>query len=146
MTTIKFQIRDTSGNSGGIHDTLSDAVLSAAQYDGWGAVYQRDVDGDMRLYSSRAHIGNNPYVPGQSDEFFAYSSIIDDDTAIAVVAGLIYKSGVLHSRYQDLSIIELTYDGDVLTHIEGRTPEEIIEQDFGGDEEITVATVRGWYA
>lgn len=85
-------------------DNLSDAVLAAAGYDGWGALYRRDDDGYMRLYSSQFHIGNNIYIPRDSDAFFAVSDLSDDSEAMLDVATQVYKSGVLHSRYLHIDI------------------------------------------
>lgn len=85
-------------------NNLSDAVLAAAGYDGWGALYRRDDDGRMRLYSSRFHIGNNIYIPRDSDAFFDVSGLLDDDDAMLDVATQIYKRGVFHSRYSNIDI------------------------------------------
>ncbi len=144
MSQIKFQVRN---NDEVIYlsNDLRGAVLEAAKYDGWGAIFQRDEDGYMRLYSSNHHIGNNPYFPGKNDAFCASSDLIDDAAAEADLAEKIISKGILHSRYyREMEIVELTYDGDTLTHIDGRTPEEIIDQDFFGD--MTVDEIRGRYA
>ena len=146
MSQIKFQVRDSNGNVGYPSNDLRGAVLEAAGHDGWGAAFQRDESGAMRLYSSRSHLGNNPYFPAEDDAFQASSDLIDDDAAEADVAEQIRSKGVLHSRYRELEIVELTFEGDVLTHIDGRTPEEIIAQDFDGDEDTTVEMIRGLYA
>lgn len=144
MSTIKFQVRDCNGNVGYPSNDLRGAVLEAAGHDGWGATFQRDAEGAMRLYSSRSHIGNNLYFPVESDAFGASSSLADDDAAEANVAEQVRSKGVLHSRYRELEIVELTFEGDTLTHIDGRTLAEVAT-DFD-DDEITAETVRGMYA
>lgn len=142
---IKFQVMNESGEPiGQACDSLREAVLDAAAHDGWGACMQRDDEGDMRLYSSRYHIGNNPYLPRPRDAFSAWSSLPDDDAAEAQLAEEVRKNGVLHSRYR-LKIIELTYDGQLLTHIDGRSLKTIIREDYGDADGITADSIRNWY-
>lgn len=120
--TIRYFVARQSGDIvGGPYSELATAVLDATTYDGWGGRFQRDEAGDMRLYSSKGHIGNNTYFPAEGDEFFPASSKTDDGEAIAEVAQEVFKRGVLHSRYQ-MSIVTVTYDaaGQVET-IDGET-------------------------
>ena len=88
------------------YTNLRDAVLAAASYDGYGAVFQRDKNGTMRLYSSARHLGNNPYFPVDKDAFSSVSDLADDAEAEADVARQVYEGGILHYRY-DLDIIEI---------------------------------------
>ena len=143
MIEIKFQVRGANGNVNQQHTKLRDAVLDAARYDGWGAIFRRDEQGVMRLLSSPFHIGNNPYFPKDGDAFQAASRLEKDEDAEADVAAQICSAGVLHSRYSDLAIVELTYDGDVLTHIDGRSLADLAAE--FDDSEISVETVRSWY-
>ena len=71
--------------------TLAAAVIEAAQYDGWGAEYARDIDGRMGLRCSRQHIGNNPFVAtGEEKPAYGITSVAEDDgDAIAEVAARI---------------------------------------------------------
>lgn len=108
--TVSYFVEDQSGEIvGGPYSELAAAVLAAATYDGWGGRFQRDETGDMRLYSSKGHIGNNTYFPAEGEEFFPASSKADDSEAIAEVALEVFKRGVLHSRYQ-MEIVTVTYD------------------------------------
>ncbi len=143
MIGKKFQVRGANGNVNHQHAKLRDAVLEAARYDGWGASFRRDDAGVMRLFSSRFHIGNNPYFPKEGDDFDAASCLENDADAEAEVAAQTRKAGVLHSRYRDIEIVELTYDGCVLTHIDGRSLADVAAE--FGDSEINVETVRNWY-
>jgi hypothetical protein len=106
----------------GPEPVLSVAVEAAARYDGFGACYQRDKEGRMRLYSSARHIGNNPYTPAEADVFIMSASYRKDDAAaIEGVAAQIVKGGVFHSRY-DLDIVAVVYDsaGNIVT-VNGET-------------------------
>ncbi|MDA8256545.1 MAG: hypothetical protein M0Z99_13045 [Betaproteobacteria bacterium] len=121
---VRYFVESQSGEIvGGPYSELATAVLDAATYDGWGGRFQRDEAGDMRLYSSKGHVGNNNYFPAEGDEFFPASSKTDEGEAIAEVALEVFKRGVLHSRYQ-MAIVTVTYDnagqvetinGDTLT-------------------------------
>jgi hypothetical protein len=107
---VRYFVEDNAGNIvGGPYSELATAVLDAATYDGWGGRFQRDEAGDMRLYSSKDHIGNNTYFPAEGDEFFPASSKTDEGEAIAEVAQEVLKRGGFHSRYQ-MSIVTVTYD------------------------------------
>lgn len=106
----RFFVEGQSGDIvSGPHLNLATAVLEAATYDGWGGCFQRDEAGDMRLYSSKGHIGNNTYFPAEGDEFLPASSKTDEGEAIAEVALEVFKRSVLHSRYQ-MAIVTVTYD------------------------------------
>lgn len=108
--TIRYFVENQAGDIvGGPYSELATAVLDAATYDGRGGRFQRDESGDMRLYSSKGHIGNNTYFPAEGDEFFPASSNADEGEAIAEVAQEVFKRGVLHSRYQ-MGIVTVTYD------------------------------------
>jgi len=115
---IRYFVLDANGEViYGPEPDLSVAVEAAASYDGFGACYQRDEAGRMRLYSSARHIGNNPYFPIEADRFIMSASYRKDDAAaIAEVAEQIVKGGVFHSRY-NLDIVAVTYDpaGEVET-------------------------------
>lgn len=64
MKLKRFFVSDQAcGIVGGPFELLSDAVLAAASYDGWGACYQRDDDGDMRLSAAIATSGTTPTSP-----------------------------------------------------------------------------------
>lgn len=109
-TIVRYFVEDNAGDIvDGPNVELSDAVLAAAGYDGWGACYQRDEAGEMRLYSSRNHLGNNAYFPTDGEAFFPSSDKTNDDEAIAEVAQEVFKRGVFHSRYT-MSIVTVTYD------------------------------------
>ena len=116
--TTRYFVLDANGEAiYGPEPALSVAVEAAASYDGFGACYQRDEEGRMRLYSSARHIGNNPYFPVEADVFIMSASYRKDDAAaIAEVAAQIVKGGVFHSRY-NLDIVAVTYDpaGEVET-------------------------------
>src|SRR5882724_2631523 len=129
MSTIRFQVTDDCGNLiGGQCATVREAVFQAVSHDGWGATYQRDAEGVMRLYSSHNHIGNNPYFPSDIDAFYEGSALPDDDAAIAELADAVRARGILHNRYS-FTIVELTYnDSDVLVEVDGQTVEELAEQ------------------
>lgn len=137
-TATKFQVRDSNGTVETC-DTLRDAVLAAAREDGYGAVYQRDENGAMCLYSSRNHIGNNIYFPQDSDSFPQYSLLPDDASAEIDVAAKIYKTGVFHSRH-NLDIVELTFVDGTLAAIDGKTLEQLVE-----DWDIPAEDIRGIY-
>lgn len=108
--TVRYFVESQFGDIvGGPYSHLATAVLDAATYDGWGGRFQRDEAGDMRLYSSKGHLGNNTYFPAEGDAFFPSSSNTDEGEAIAEVALEIFKRCVLHSRYQ-MSIVTVTYD------------------------------------
>jgi hypothetical protein len=144
MIETRFQVHNANGIiTNHDYSSLRDAVLGAARHDGWGAMYQRDEEGVMRLFSSKYHIGNNPYRPQKDDAFQAESLCQRDDEAETDVAEQILKSGVLHSRYSDLEIIKLTYDCGVLTHIDGRALAEVVAELDDG--EIGMDTIRTWY-
>lgn len=122
MQIVRYFVENPAGDTvGGPYSALPTAVLDAATSDGWGGRFQRDAAGNMRLYSSNGHIGNNTYVPAEGDEFFPASSKVDEGEAIAEVAEEIFQRGVLHSRY-DMAIVTVTYDaaGQVET-INGQT-------------------------
>ena len=140
-TTTKFQVRNCHGAIE-THDTLSAAVLAAAQEDGYGSVYQRDDDGVMRLYSSRKHIGNNNYFPKDDEAFQAESILADDDAAENDVAEQILKRGVFHSKHE-LDIAKLTFENGILTHVDGKTVEDMLA-DIGDDDD-TVELIRSMY-
>lgn len=126
MAKTFYQITAEDGSLHGRPlDNLAAAVLEAAQHDGYGAVYQRDEAGAMRLYSSARHIGNNPYFPEEHDHFYESSTLADDDAAIIELAAALYRRGILHSRHI-LRISELTYtENNQLTHVDGETLEDI---------------------
>jgi len=105
--STKYRVIDNNGSIGLPTASLRDAVLEAAACDGYGATYQRDAEGAMRLYSSSEHIGNNPYTPEARDAFVAWSSIADDELAEIEVAEQVFKSGLLHSNYTEIEIIRL---------------------------------------
>lgn len=109
-TIVRYFVENQAGDIvGGAYSELATAVLDAATYDGWGGCFQRDESGDMRLYSSKGHIGNNTYFPAEGDEFFPASSKTDEGEAIAEVALEVFKRGALHSRYQ-MAIVTVTYN------------------------------------
>jgi hypothetical protein len=145
MATTKYQVRnpnDTSDRE--THPTLEEAVLCAASHDGWGAAYQRDDDGVMRLYSSRRHIGNNPYILHEGDASYAGSSLDDNTDAINELASEIYAKGVLHSKYSYLGIAQLEYDDvGVLTRADSVPISKLVEN--FDDPEIDEAVVRAMY-
>lgn len=87
-----FLIRDDDDDIESEHESLLDAVLAAARYDGWGASFERDVDGRMGLRCSDRHIGNNPWIPsGYEKPAYGYSSDQEDDQkAIEEIASQIY--------------------------------------------------------
>lgn len=109
--TTRYFVLDANGEViYGPEPVLSVAVEAAASYDGFGACYQRDEAGRMRLYSSARHIGNNPYFPAEADMFIMSASYRKDDAAaIAEVAAQVVKGGVFHSRY-DLEVVAVTFD------------------------------------
>ena len=139
MTTVtKFQVRDTNG----VVETcvtLPNAVLAAVGEDGYGAVFQRDENGAMRLYSSRKHIGNNIYFPDTNEAFSAESNLAEDDAAKLEVAEQVLKAGVLHSRHT-LEIVLLTFAGDSLTEVDGKTIAEI-----AAEMDVSIEDVRNIY-
>jgi hypothetical protein len=139
--TTKYQVIGQVGEPIGSQDnTLRDAVLAAAGHNGWGAQYARDDEGAMRLFSSRGHIGNNPYCRLPEDAFFPSSDLKDDGAAEDDVAAQVFKRGALHSRYK-LDIVMLTYDdANVLTHVDGRAVEEL-----AAEAEQSVEDVRRYY-
>ena len=69
-------------------ETLAEAVIRAARYDGWGAEFVRGDDGRMGLRTSNRHIGNNQWA-ASGQETAAYgctSDLDDDDMAIEAVS------------------------------------------------------------
>lgn len=119
MTNTVFQavLTDTGALLGRPVPTLREAVLEAARYDGWGALFERmDYQGfvhksfPMRLFSSKGFLGNNAYLPLPQDAFSTASSTHPDDTvAQDEVAAQVLAAGVLHSKYR-LSVDEFTFD------------------------------------
>ena len=72
-------------------ETLPQAILAAARYDGRGAEFARDAEGLMALRTSSRHIGNNPW-SATGEERASYgvtSSNEDDEAAIEEVAAAI---------------------------------------------------------
>ena len=138
ISSTKFQVRDSNGPVKTC-DTLRDAVLAAAKEDGYGAIYQRDADGAMRLYSSRVHIGNNSYFPKSNEAFSAMSVLEDDDAAEIEVAAQVYKTGVYHSKH-NLEIVQLTFLNGSLSAIDGKPIEQVAEE-----WDISTDDVRGIY-
>ena len=143
MIDTQFQVRNANGRISPNYTSLRDAVLDAARHDGWGAAFQRDAEGVMRLFSSQSHIGNNPYRPAKQDAFRAESRLQNDREAESDVAEQVFKSGLFHSKYTDMEIIKLTFHGEELTHVDGR-PLADLAAEFD-DNEISVETVRSWY-
>lgn len=141
MSKTLFQVLNNAGELIGSQcDTLRAAVLEAVRHDGYGAVYERDVNGRMRLYSSSRHIGNNAYFPQPEDAFYESSGLADDTAATDALAAEIAKRGVLHARYQ-LEIATLLYnDADQLTHVNGESVAQL-----AADADSTVDAVRRWY-
>ncbi|MFZ6655953.1 hypothetical protein [Undibacterium sp. TJN19] len=148
-TSTKFQVRDSNGTLS-TEDSLRDAVLAAASHDMFGARFERMNDeGEihpshpMRFFSSRRHIGNNVYsIDPIKDNFNAESNLADDDAAERDVAEQVKKQGYLHSKHT-IEIVELTFEDDVLTHVDGLTVEEILADI--GDEDDTVELIRSIY-
>ncbi|MGL4232010.1 MAG: hypothetical protein ACRCWJ_11665 [Casimicrobium sp.] len=146
MIKVEYQVRNyETGDVYGSAPDLQGAVLVAASADGYGAVYQRDEQGEMRLYSSGRHIGNNVYYPVESDAFAAFSALPDDAAAITEVAQQVYDSGILHARFQNLEIVALTFTDGLLTHVDGRTLDQIQSEDYCGDEDFSAAVIRALY-
>jgi hypothetical protein len=119
---VRYFVQDQGCVTDGPFEELADAVFWAAVHDGWGARYMRDESGEMRLYSSRWHIGNNVYIPKDDEGSIDSSSNPDDAEAISEVAQDIFNRGCsLHNKY-DMSIVTVTYDdaGQVKT-INGET-------------------------
>lgn len=146
--TTKYLVQSQDGSPvGSPHDNLVDAVLDAASYDGFGACFLRMNDeGDehpsfpMRFFSSRTHIGNNPYMPdAKTDAFEAESDLTDDSAAKAAVASAIYTKGILHSRYP-MTIEELHFTDGVLTGVGHQSLQELAD-----DLDATVDQVRESY-
>lgn len=76
-----------------------EAVLFAAQYDGWGAEFFRDENGGMGLCRSTRHVGNNAWSAGEEDPFLfgENSALVDDQEAInEVSANLVDRIHLLH--------------------------------------------------
>lgn len=125
LPMARYFVADGGGDIvSGPFGEVSDAVLAAARYDGWGACYQRDEAGKMRLYSSPAHLGNNAYIPAERDAFFPASEKANDGEAIAEVAREIFRTAGrrgFHNRW-DMDIVTVTYDaaGQIKT-IDGDT-------------------------
>lgn len=137
-SVTKFQVRDDYGTIS-TQNNVRDAVLAAAGYDGYGAVYKRDENGAMRLYSSRTHIGNNIYFPKPNEAFAAESMLNDDELAEIAVAIDVMTSGVLHSN-KTLEIAVLTFKNDLLTDVDGKSVEALAEE-----WDVDVSDVRKMY-
>lgn len=139
MTKVtKYQVRDTNGVVA-TRTTLRDAVLAAASDDGYGAVFQRDENGAMRLYSSRKHIGNNIYFPAPNEAFSAESSLSDDTLAENDVAEKVLSGGVLLSRHS-LEVVVLNFNDEILSDVDGKAVIDIAEE-----MDISVEDVRKIY-
>lgn len=107
---VRYFVQDQCGDvTDGPFANLADAVIMAAVHDGWGARYMRDESGEMRLYASRWHIGNNVYIPKDDEGSIDSSSKPDDAEAISEVAQDIFNRGALHNKY-DMSIVTVIYD------------------------------------
>lgn len=106
-SNLSFRVVDNDLNCvAGPVKTLREAILAAARHDGYGACFERmDSEGHihptfpMRLFSSRRHIGNNPYFPSANDAFAPESKKTGDVAAQDEVALEVFLRGVLHSKY-----------------------------------------------
>jgi hypothetical protein len=77
-------------------------VLDAARYDGYGAVFDRDSGGAMRLFYTSRHIGNNPMPELDSSHVYSSSecSRLENDAAATLeLCGLIAEKGLIHGRW-----------------------------------------------
>jgi hypothetical protein len=146
--TTKFQVRDNSGVIS-TDDSLRDAILNAARSDMYGARFERMNDeGDihpsfpMRFFSSGRHIGNNAYsINPTKDAYIFESNLADDDAAENEVAAQVFKRG--YYGRDDITIVELTYDDSLLTHVDGRTVEDLLDDE--DDEDATIELIRAIY-
>jgi hypothetical protein len=122
-------IRDDSGPVTDLSTSLVRVVTQAAGSDGYGVCWERDDEGQMRLYTSRRHLGNNPYIPRPEDASFEASALVDDDAAKEMVAKEIAKRGIFHSRWsKGMTLDTLTFDDDnKLTHISDVSVEQLAE-------------------
>ena len=139
MTYNYYIVRDNNGTIIDGDENIARAVLSAAQHDGYGAEFARNSLGNMVIYRSNRHIGNNTYRRNDSDEvIMPYSSLTDDDAAEAELAKALWKKGNLHVRF-DMTIQELTYgDGTLLTHVDGQPIAEYHRDIHGDDPDVTI--------
>lgn len=100
-------VDDTAQCVAGPFKTLRQAVLAAVRHDGYGGCFERmNFEGHihptfpMRLFTSRRHIGNNPYFPTAQESFAPHSLKLDDMLAQDEVALEIFLAGTLHYRHQ----------------------------------------------
>jgi hypothetical protein len=134
--TFKYRVAGGDGLTIKIVDTLAGAVYAAASDDRYGAMFERDDAGNMRLYSTSRHWGNNICVRDDCIPFTPASALQDDDAAIDEVAKKVYLSGCYHSRHS-LSIDELTFVDGVLSCVDA-TPVEQSYADCCDPEEVTL--------
>jgi hypothetical protein len=119
----KFKVTDNGGRKIDIVDSLSEAVLIAASHDGYGAMYARDEDGSMCLYSTDRHWGNNVCEKSDCTPFHPDSDLTNDEAAIEDVANKINNSGLMHSRYT-MGIEKLIFENGVLIEADNTTVAE----------------------
>lgn len=139
-TTTKFlPYNDNSGAIARASSTWLEAARECLSYDGYAwecrEITEADVgvndDGNltglMGLWVRRRHLGNNVYIAEDTD-FTGITSLRVGDAGVEHCLRQYQArgNGSLHCRYE-LSVIELTYAGTTLSHINGARVEDEAE-------------------
>ena len=142
MEKAIYLVRNENGRTVEKSDSLVEAVLEGARYDGYGAEFKRGSDGYMYLYTSGKHIGNNPFSPDDDSLSLAWSVAKDDTSAMIDIACCKLKNTSCHPHLEieiEKAVVN-TETGEIIS-IGGREIQEILE-----DTEWTLEQLKDYYS